>query len=45
MRDTADGCAEMDRLADLSADILGKSGEFVRAMPYRADSYQPAARR
>jgi hypothetical protein len=29
----------MDRLADLSTDILDKTREFVRAMPYRADSY------
>jgi len=29
-----------DRLADLSTDILGKTGEFIRAIPYRAGSYE-----
>jgi predicted nucleotidyltransferase len=39
LRDMADRFAEMDRLADLSTDILDETGEFVHAMPYRAGSY------
>ena len=29
----------MNRLADLSTDILDETGQFVHAMPYRAGSY------
>jgi uncharacterized protein len=29
----------MDRLADLSTNILDETGEFIHAMPYRAGSY------
>ena len=29
----------MNRLADLSSDILDETGEFIHAMPYRAGSY------
>jgi predicted nucleotidyltransferase len=39
LRGMADRFAEMDRLADLSTDILDKTGEFVHAMPYPAGSY------
>jgi uncharacterized protein len=37
--DMADRFAEMNRLADLSTDILDETGEFVHAMPYAAGSY------
>jgi len=30
---------EMDRLADLSTDILDETGEFIHAMPYCVGSY------
>jgi len=40
LRDMGDRFAEMDRLADLSTDILGEMGEFIHAMPYRAGSYE-----
>jgi uncharacterized protein len=39
LRDMSDRFAELYRLADLSTDILGDTGEFVHAMPYRAGSY------
>ena len=39
LRDMADRFAEMDRLADLSTDLLDETGEFIHAMPYRAGSY------
>jgi predicted nucleotidyltransferase len=39
LRDMTDRFAEMNRLADLSTDILDETGEFVHAMPYRAGSY------
>jgi uncharacterized protein len=39
LRDMADRFAEMNRLADLSTDIIGETGEFVHAMPYRAEAY------
>jgi uncharacterized protein len=35
----SDRFAELYRLADLSTDILGDTGEFVHAMPYRAGAY------
>jgi predicted nucleotidyltransferase len=34
-----DRFAELYRLADLSTDILGDTGEFVHAMPYRSSAY------
>jgi predicted nucleotidyltransferase len=34
-----DRFAEMNRLADLSTSLLDESGEFIHAMPYRADAY------
>src|ERR1700677_3394051 len=40
LRDMGDRFAEMDRLADLSSDILDEMGEFIHAMPFRAGSYQ-----
>jgi len=39
LHDMADRFAEMNRLADLSTDIIGETGEFVHAMPYRAGAY------
>ncbi len=39
LRDIPDRFAEMNRLADLSTDILDETGEFIHAMPYRAGSY------
>jgi predicted nucleotidyltransferase len=39
LHDMADRSAEMNRLADLSTNILGETGEFVHAMPYRTGSY------
>jgi predicted nucleotidyltransferase len=39
LRDMPDRLAELYRLADLSTDILGDTGEFVHAMPYRAGAY------
>jgi uncharacterized protein len=39
LRDMPDRFAEMDRLADLSTNILYSEGEFIHAMPYRADAY------
>ena len=40
LRDMPDRFAEMDRLADLSTNILDEVGEFIHAMPYRAGSYE-----
>jgi uncharacterized protein len=39
LRDMPDRFAEMDRLADLSTNILEDTGGFIHAMPYRADTY------
>lgn len=39
LRDLTDRWCELDRLADLSTDLLDETGEFVHAMPYRAGSY------
>jgi predicted nucleotidyltransferase len=39
LRDMPDRFAELYRLADLSTDILGDTGEFVHAMPHRAGAY------
>jgi uncharacterized protein len=40
LRDMADRFAEMNRLADLSTQILDEAGAFIHAMPYRAGSYE-----
>ncbi|HMK89665.1 MAG TPA: nucleotidyltransferase domain-containing protein [Methylocystis sp.] len=37
--DMPDRIAERYRLADVSAAILEETGEFIHAMPYRADAY------
>jgi predicted nucleotidyltransferase len=39
LRDMADRGPELHRLADLSTDIIGETGEFVHAMPYPAGAY------
>lgn len=39
LRDMDDRGVELYRLADLSTDIIGETGEFVHAMPYRAAAY------
>jgi predicted nucleotidyltransferase len=39
LRDMDDRFREMNRLADLSTDILYDTGEFIHAMPYRAGFY------
>jgi uncharacterized protein len=39
LRDMDDRGVELYRLADLSTDIIGATGEFVHAMPYRAGAY------
>jgi predicted nucleotidyltransferase len=39
LSDMADRFAELNRLADLSTGILGDTGEFVHAMPYRSNAY------
>jgi predicted nucleotidyltransferase len=39
VRDMDDRGAELYRLADLSTDIIGETGEFIHAMPYRAGTY------
>jgi predicted nucleotidyltransferase len=40
LEDLTDRWSELNRLADLSTDILYETGEFIHAMPYRAGSYQ-----
>jgi predicted nucleotidyltransferase len=39
LKDLTERWPELNRLADLSTDILEETGEFVHAMPYRAGSY------
>jgi predicted nucleotidyltransferase len=39
LKDLTDRWPELDRLADLSTDILDETGEFIHAMPYRAGAY------
>jgi predicted nucleotidyltransferase len=40
LKGLTDRWAKLDRLADLGTDILDETGEFIRAMPYRAGSYE-----
>ncbi len=40
LRDMADRGTELYRLADLSTEIIGGTGAFVHAMPYRAAAYE-----
>lgn len=42
LRDLRDRAGEMNRLADLSTEILGETGAFVHAMPYSAGAYDDA---
>ena len=39
LRDMPDRAVELNRLADLGADILYDTGELVHAMPYPAGTY------
>jgi len=39
LRDLGDRETEMNRLADIATEIVYNDGEFVRAMPYHAGSY------
>ena len=39
LKDLTDRWPELDRLADLSTDLLDETGELIHAMPYRAGSY------
>jgi predicted nucleotidyltransferase len=39
LKDLTDRWPELDRLADLSTDILDETGEFIHAMAYRAGAY------
>ncbi len=39
LRDLTDRFPEMNRLADLSTEILDETGAFIHAMPYPAGSY------
>ncbi|MGO9419926.1 nucleotidyltransferase domain-containing protein [Roseiarcus sp.] len=39
LRDMPDRWRELDRLADMSTALLDETGEFIHAMPYRAETY------
>jgi predicted nucleotidyltransferase len=39
LKNLTDRPLELNRLADLSTDIIEQTGEFVHAMPYRAGAY------
>jgi predicted nucleotidyltransferase len=39
LRTLADRWPEFDRLADLSTEILDRTGKFIHATPYRAGTY------
>jgi predicted nucleotidyltransferase len=40
LRNMPDRFAELYRLADLSTEIMGDTGEFVHAMQYRSNAYE-----
>lgn len=42
LRDMPDRFAELNRLADLSTDILYETGGLIHAMPYQAKTYNDA---
>ena len=42
LRDMPDRWEDMKRLADLSTDLLHRTGEVIHAMPYRAGTYADA---
>lgn len=44
LKDLIDRWPEMNRLADLSTEVLDETGEFIHAMPYRAGSYDDGER-
>jgi len=39
LRDLPNRFSELYRLADLSTELIGETGEFVHAMPYPAGAY------
>lgn len=39
LREMPDRWRELDRLADMSTALLDETGEFIHAMPYRAETY------
>jgi uncharacterized protein len=40
LKDLTDRWEEVDRIADIAADIMDETGAFVHAMPYRAETYR-----
>lgn len=40
LEDLSDCWAEADKIAIMTTDILGETGQVIHAMPYRAGSYQ-----
>jgi predicted nucleotidyltransferase len=40
LKDVADRWDEVDRIADIAADVMDETGAFVHAMPYRAETYR-----
>src|SRR5713226_1372422 len=40
LKDLTDRWDEVDRIADIAADIMDETGAFVHAMPYRAGTYR-----
>jgi uncharacterized protein len=40
LKDLTDRWPELDRLADLSTDIVDEMGEVIHAIPYRAGAYR-----
>jgi uncharacterized protein len=40
LKDLGDRWPELDRLADLSTDIVNETGAVIHALPYRAGAYQ-----
>jgi predicted nucleotidyltransferase len=40
LQDLADRWDEVDRIADIAADIMDETGAFVHAMAYRAETYR-----
>ncbi len=40
LKDLSNRWHELDRLADLTTDIIDETGAVVHALPYRADAYR-----
>lgn len=40
LKDLSDRWAEADKIALITTDVLGETGEVIHAMPYRAGSYR-----